>query len=638
MTRALAGVVHAHAGPRRDCARALAPHAARALSDGPLDLAYTGPPCPEGELVCLLDGFLDNAGELAGVLALAPRPPVERLLAHGWQRWGTELPARMRGDFVLLVWDRRSRTGLLARDQMGARPLFVHERSGTLSFAGEMRQLLALLDRRPAPDHAGIAHWLAMSNRPGPGTLFAGVRRLDPGTSLVLGEHGVRAERYWTPRYAEPLQASREELAALAREALERSVARRLDSAGVTGVLMSGGLDSGSVAALAARQAPGRVRAYSAVFPEHASVDESELIDELRRALGLAGANAQVRSGGLLASAIEAVDAWALPLRSWGDFWALPLLRAAAAEGVHTVLGGDGGDELFGVRAHLLADAVRAGHPLLASRLARELPGAGDRPSRRQLAAIVLDVGLVGALPRSLQKPALRARGDTAPPWFTPALARALRESQAPLAWLGLEGPRWWASVAHGLTRGVEEAGVFEYGRRRAAAAGLRTRQPLLDLDLVELALRMPPRASFDRHRTRPLLRAAMAGALPDAVRLRAGKARFDALVIDTLSGPDAAAIRALLCDRRAELAAHVDLPAAVRALLGEDRLRREQPFRWMSQLWRMTALEVWLRAEAAGGSAGAVGQRPDAGPARVRICPAGARETAPAARASLSV
>jgi hypothetical protein len=51
-----------------------------------------------------------------------------------------------------------------------------------------------------------------------------------------------------------------------------------------------------------------------------------------------------------------------------------------------------------------------------------------------------------------------------------------------------------------------------------------------------------------------------------------------------------------------------------------------------------MTALEVWLRAEAAGGSAGAVGQRPDAGPARVRICPAGARETAPAARASLSV
>ena len=120
----------------------------------------------------------------------------------------------MRGDFALLIWDRERGEGLLARDQLGVRSLFLHDAAGSLCFASEIRHLLALLPRRPAPDRVSVAHWLTMSHRPGSATLYAGIRRLDPGAMLLLDRDGVREKPYWTPRFSEPLSASEPQLAA----------------------------------------------------------------------------------------------------------------------------------------------------------------------------------------------------------------------------------------------------------------------------------------------------------------------------------------------------------------------------------------------------------------------------------------
>jgi asparagine synthase (glutamine-hydrolysing) len=600
MTRWLAGVFDP--SDRADCSRlagALAPHAATVLALGPLRIAHSGPASDTRLPLCLLDGFLDNASELRAALELPADTPPEEVLAAGWRRWGRGLPPRMRGDFALLIWDHEHAEGLLARDQLGVRSLFLHDAGGGLCFASEIRHLLALLPRRPAPDPVGVAHWLTMGQRPGSATLYAGIRRLNPGALLQLDRGGVREEPYWAPRFSEPLSESEPQLAARVRGALDRAVARRIAVDGLTGVLMSGGLDSASVAAVAATQAPGRVCAYSAVFPEHPAVDESALIQELRDSLDLGGVTAEVRAGGMLASALESIEAWEMPLLSWGDFWALPLLRAAAAEGVAVTLGGDGGDELFGARTSLLADRLRAGHPLQAVALAHELPGAGNRPARRDVARIVAGTAVAGALPYRLHRLARRPfarRG--APGWLRPQAARDLLDSEDPLAWKRMDGPRWWAEVAHGLTRGVEEIGVFEHQRQRAASAGLEARHPLFDLDLVELCLRQPPLATFDRHRNRPVLRAAMAGLLPDAVRLRPQKALFDSVLVDSLAGPDEALARALLSDPGAELRAYVDQGELQRTLFDDAAQRRRQPFRWMWQLWRLSTAECWLRAQ----------------------------------------
>jgi len=598
MTRWLAGVFDptGRADSSR-LARALEPHAATVIEAGALQVAYSGPASEEPGPLCLLDGYLDNASELSNALGSHHGAAPEQLLAAAWQRWGADLPARMRGDFALLIWDQMRGEGLLARDQLGVRSLFLHDGFGALCFASEIRHLLALLPRRPGPDPVSVAHWITMSNRPGSATLYEGVRRLNPGSATLLDRNGTRELRYWAPRFGEPLSDPEPQLAERVRAGLEGAVARKLSADSLTGVLMSGGLDSSSVAAVAATVAPGRVRAQAAVFPEHPAVDESALIDELRASLMLPGATAEVRAGGLLASALESLEDWQLPLRSWGDFWALPLLRAAAAGGVRVTLGGDGGDELFGARALLMADRLRAGHPLQALALARELPGAGDRPARRDVARIFATNAVAGALPYRLHSILQRplARRD-APSWLRTSTLSGMLDADDPLAWKRLDGPRWWAQIAHGLTRGVEETGVFEHQRRRAASAGLEARHPLFDLELVELCLRLAPLTSFDRYRSRPVLRSAMDGLLPDSVRLRPQKALFDSLLLDSLAGSDGAIARELLCDPAAELSAYVDL-AAMRSALFESPASGERSFRWMWQVWRLLTAECWLRS-----------------------------------------
>ncbi len=574
------------------------------LRCGPLLVSVRQPPLLVSQTLCLLDGVIDNNRDLARDLGCA-YSTIEDLLVSGYRRWGAELLPKLRGDFALLLWDEEQGEGLIARDQLGVRSVFLSDGPGGVYFATELNRLLSLLPRRPPPDPIGVAHWVAVSGRPGSGTLYTGIRRLEPGAILTLDRRGAREEHYWTPRFAEPLNVSDSELTALVRDSIGQAVQRRISPSGLTGVMMSGGLDSASVAAFAATHAPGRVAAYSAAFPEHPTVDESELIEGLRRTFNLSGATAQVRAGGLVASAAETVDTWQVPLASWGYFWAKPLLREAASAGVTVMLGGDGGDELFGARIWLLADLLRGGHLRQAFASARELPGAGDRPPRRAVARVVRDWGLVGALPYTLHGTLRRLRaGRGAPEWMKPQAARDLIDSDDPLAWKRMDGPHWWAQTAHLLTRVVEEAGIFESHRHSSVRAGLEARHPLLDLDLLELGLRQPPLATFDRHLDRPVMRSSVAGLLPDTVRLRPHKALFDPLLVDSLTGPDRAAVHQLLTDPKAELGAYLDMSAVGHAML-TDGASTASPFQWMQQLWQLVTIELWLRAQsdpAAGG------------------------------------
>jgi asparagine synthase (glutamine-hydrolysing) len=568
---------------------------------GTLELACDASAGATGPPLCLFDGWLDNAEALRSELAAEGERQVggsdEELLAAAFRRWGADLPGRMRGDFALLVWDSERRQGLLARDQLGVRPLFLHKVGERLRFAVELRDLLDLLPTTPAPDRAAVAHWIALSTRPGTGTLYEGVERLGPGEMLSFDPEGVELRRYWAPRFREPLTLPETQLVERVRGTLRGAVERRRDPGRQTGVLMSGGLDSASIAAVAGES----VRVYSATFPGHPETDEAEPIAELRRALGLRGVVAEVRPGGLLASVLEHLTAWRAPLIGWGDFWALPLLRTAAERGVGTMLGGDGGDELFAPRVYALADELQSGHPSRVLELARRLPGAGAHISRREEARMIARLAFAGAAP---PWPAGRRRPQWRAPeqrWLTRRTLAELRRSDDPDAWKRLDGPRWWANAAHGLAYGIEATGVFEHQRRRAEMAGLEARHPMLDLDLVELCLRQPPERTLDPRFSRPTLRAAMEGLLPDSVRLSPRKARFESLVVACLTGPDADAVRAILTSRGAELGAYVKRRKMVDALFGNGRTARADPFGWMWQVWRLLNAELWLQGQGAG-------------------------------------
>ena len=565
------------------------------LREGRLHLALVGPPPCASSLLVVFTGALDNRRELATVLECPAGAATESVLAAGYRRWGSELPGRIEGDFSLVVWDPQKQSGLIARDRLGVQGIYTHERSGALYFGSELRHLLACLPTRPAPDPAGVAHWAAGSTRPGIATLYEGVSRLAPASVILLGRGGHRSKAYWRPEYFVQGETTQEEEALRLRDGVSRAVARRIPETGHAGVLMSGGLDSAAVAAVAADVAPGRVSAYAGVFPEHPAVDESGLIALMRSRSRLGGIDAAVRPGGLLASAIEHLRAWGLPLLGWGDFWTLPLLRAAAAKGVTVTLGGDGGDELFAARSYLMADLLRSGRPRASARLLYRLPGAGKRPPRREALRLWLRHALAGSAPSWL---AQATPTGSAPSWLSRSSARELRRSEDPHAWMRIDGPRWWAHPAHALCRGVEEVGIFEHQRHRAGLAGVTARHPLLDSDLVTLALSQPPLMSFDPDLSRPLLREAMCGLLPEEIRRRPGKAWFDQLILDCLTGPDAPVIRALLTSTGAairEYTQHAGVLGALDDLHSADALRR---FRAMRVVWRLVTLECWLRTQ----------------------------------------
>ena len=188
---------------------------------------------------------------------------------------------------------------------------------------------------------------------------------------------------------------------------------------------------------------------------------------------------------------------------------------------------------------------------------------------------------------------------------MSPALHRAFRDSDVAADWKSSPGPRWWAYQTWMVTRQLGLGMVYDHVRRRAAAAGLEARHPLVDVDVIELVLALPPQLAYDTRFSRPLVREAMEGLVPDEVRLRPSKSTFDALFHDAMAGPDLAVARAVLEPGRAEVGAYVDLDLVGRRLLASPPPPGER-LQWALELWRLLTAECWLRLAAGGSGAAA--------------------------------
>jgi asparagine synthase (glutamine-hydrolysing) len=540
-----------------------------------------------GDITVAFEGRLTNRARLATELGVDAHPCA--ILAAGWARWGEGVVARCEGPLAVVVWDARQNTGVVARDALGHHSVYVHT-AGGLTLATEVAPLLRLLPRRPAPDDVAVAHWLTRRPLPGTRTLFAGVTRLAPGHLAMLTPDGAGApRRWWHAPGTGPLITDEHRASAHLRSAMQSAVGRALGDAQRPAVLLSGGFDSGSVAALAA---PARPATFSGVFPAHPEIDEAENIAASRAAHGLPGHEHPYAPASALAPALDFLALHALPPASPNAFIWRPVLRAAATAGHDALLDGEGGDELFGCSPWLIADALRAGRPDRALHLASRLPGMGEHPRPRWLVRALARYGVRGALPPRLHRRLRDARGratETVPGWLRPATAKHLTGDD-PWAWKATPGPRWRAGLVGAIVDGSEAMGAHEQLRREARLSGIAFRHPFRDPELLAAVLAIDPALMFDPRVDRPLARRAMAGIVPDAVRLSDRKPHFDRLLAEALAGPDRALATTLLGDD-ALVAEHVEL-APLRAGLDPDA-----PPRAAARLWRVLTLECWLRA-----------------------------------------
>ena len=527
-----------------------------------------------------LDGFL--LGSLADLEEVAGE----------WRRSGTAMAENLRGAFTLVVWDARERSGMVACDQFSLRPCLVHGLDGgELRFSTHLTTLRRMLPSDPAPDAGVIAPWIAPQYLQGHRTMLAGVERVGAARLVEMSSDAWDRRRYWAPQWRDTLDAPPDELVELLRAELQSAIGRRVPPGEPAGTILSGGVDSSVVLATAASLEPRRsLRAYSTVFPEWRTADESARIAATTTALGVPGTRFSLRPQGALRLALEQLrDSGTVP-GGPGAIVERPGVARAAADGVRVLLDGQGGDEVFGRSPYLLADCVRRVDLTGAARVLRLLvPERGKRLAKVVPAARLLrEFGIRPAIGRP-------SHAQLEPDWLNDTSKEALAQVHEPWPWMRRDVPRWWAYHAYLLSDHVEGSGLGEHIWERGAPFGLRSGAPLFDVELVELALQIPPWAHWQRL-DRALARATVAGQLPDEVRTNRRKANIGPFYLDVMTGPDSAILRELLLDPQARVREFAD-PGWIEQNVPRAPTREDPDWlMWTTVVWRLAMAECWLR------------------------------------------
>jgi asparagine synthase (glutamine-hydrolysing) len=563
-------------------------------SSGPLTITSSNvQPCGVAVRpnLCGFHGYVANLPQICNRLSLPLSTPPAAAVSELTRRDGLDAISQLRGAFILAVWDDDVRRGVIATDHLGAGGLFFWSDGRRLLFGSEIRAVLDLLSRTPSPDDDTLTRWLA-NDAPGAKTLYEGIFRLPGGEMIELVPGAWSSRRYWQLDYAPAPRGSADEYAVSVRRAAAGAVRSRLARGETTGILLSGGLDSSSIAALA-RGSGESLHGYSAVFPDDPEADESSLIELFSRSAGIPTTTLAVGGGSMLAPALEYLGEWRVPSVSPNLLFATPLVREAAHGTSSVLLDGEGGDELFGFSPYVFADLLMHGRLVRALRLASRIPGLSDEPRGKVLRSVLREWALKGALPHAVHRAARRWRPEHyGAPWLTRAAARRHGRSTDRWRWKRIDGPRWWASLADHVTESRQRSGAHDFLRHKSTLGGLQGRHPYLeDVDLTVQMLSLPPELSFDPTFDRPILRRAMKGLMPEEIRLRQQKSYFNVLLHRVLVDTDRDALLGLLHDR-AEVAAYVRVDVVRSYLQGAPT----RPATWGPIVWRAATAECWLR------------------------------------------
>jgi asparagine synthase (glutamine-hydrolysing) len=517
----------------RDALAHRGPDGAGTLVDGPvalgmrrlsiIDLEGGDQPIgnEDGTIQVVQNGEIYNYRQLRAELEraghrLATQSDTE-VLVHLYEDRGPRFVEVLRGMFALALWDARGRRLVLARDRFGIKPLAYRIEARNLLFASELRALPA-----GEIDLDALQAFLAFNSIPAPLTIWHGTRKLPAGHVLV-----------WTPgeephieRYARPEPAAAEAVRTegereLAEELLERlrdSVRAHLVSDVPVGVLLSGGVDSGALAALAALESSDRLRTFSIGF-EDASFDELGDARKVATRYSTDHHELVVRPAAddLLRRVVSAFD------EPFADSSALPtyLVSELAAREVKVALSGEGGDELFGGYHTYAADLLAPRFGPLARRLqplVERLPSSSARTSFDYKAK---------RFARAAHLPPLERHHGWKEIFSADARAELVTAGAAS-AW----DPVGVLRARYDETSGAEELarlqdvdlGVYLVDDllvktdRASMAHSLEARVPYLDTVVAELALALPTRMKVRGLAKKRLLRRAVAPLLPRSV------------------------------------------------------------------------------------------------------------------------
>jgi asparagine synthase (glutamine-hydrolysing) len=516
---------------------------------------------------------------------------------------GTRAPTLLRGMFAFAIWNSRARELFLARDRLGVKPLYATlTADGCLYFASEIKALVAAAAVTPALYLAALPDYLANHAPSGEATLFAGVRRLLPGHTLLWKDGNVRIERYWDVSFASVGESARSERDVVNEyaERFREAVRMRLMSDVPLGMFLSGGLDSASITAMMSGLVDEPIKTFSVAFAEREANElaYARLVAERYRT---DHREVVVRPHDFFAAVPKLIWHEDEPMAHPSSV-ALYFVSRLAAEHVKVVLTGEGSDETLagygrysrtvynvalGRRYERFAGAIfRA---VISRAIQRTVGGRGLRSTLGRsflclpadLTSLYFENFAVFSVPqqRELLTPSTREQLGDIDPYA--AQRSYLTQSQA-------------ESLLNTLLHVDIKTYLVELLMKQdqmSMAASIESRVPFLDHPLVEFTATLPERFKLRGLTGKVILRRAMQDALPSEI-LRRKKMGFPVPVGSWLRGAFRHVLDEYVLGERA-LARGLLNPVHLRRLV-ESHCRGDENH--SERLWALINLEIWHR------------------------------------------
>lgn len=539
--------------------------------------------------------FKELRGELQSFGHVFRTESDTEVIVHGYKQWGDDVLTHLNGMFGLAIWDVEKRRLVLARDPFGIKLIYYAINDNRLYFGSEVRAILQATQERASVDLTSLNLFLRYRYTPSPHTLFNGVRKLAPGTKLIV-ENGAHRVSRWhhsrpTPFLPEKSDAeAREEL----RELYKQAVRRHLISDVPVGLLLSGGIDSGLLLAL--------MNLYGKSWPTYTvgygtSYAEDELVtgEETARVLGSAHRSVTLTRG-MFEDALPKVVACLEEPVATPSIIPMYFVCERARHDVKTALIGQGPDELFGGYPRHLGLRYGGYWRALPAWMRTTASAAVTMLPRNEM----LQRGLYSlAVPDRMKR--YQNVLSIIPEWVTDSL---FYEGSLPLdagdsilsSWVDLEEPIEGTDDLGGLqyieVRSALPDELLMYADKLSMAHGLELRVPYLDKEIVQFAERLPARCKVRGRSQKWLHRSVARSYLPDTVinRIKGGFA--DTVVDSWFRGALNGRLADTFLDSQSKMYRYLK-PEAVRALYSAHVSGQRDNHKI---LFSLITFEEWLR------------------------------------------
>jgi asparagine synthase (glutamine-hydrolysing) len=573
---------------------------------GPGPLTMAG-----GKLAITADCRLDNRDELLARLGIRDKSVADAvLLMRAYLRWGEACPVHLQGDFAFAIWDSERQALFCARDHFGVKPFYYHATEQRFVFASEAGPILGIDGVGARISEHQISGFLAGLPDDPQSTHYADIFRLPARHTLTVTAQQVALRRYWQIEpSSRPIRSdTAEEFAHL----FSQSVRNRMRGTSAVGAMLSGGLDSSSIACVAgmqnATERKPRLPTFSLIFEKGSSMDERPFIDAVLQQQKVDGTLIPVGNYQPFAEFEQVLEEQEGTFLAPGLTLTRNLYRTAGAKGIKVLLDGHGGDEVVSQGHGHLHELANAGKWI---DLWREMRSASNTYGDGMLGLYFQFLTIYGPAWRiaklkhaanrvrnRIRKPAQASRGASWHGLINPDLAertdlvdRFHRAGYMPPTVSASEAltHRWILSNGY-----VPHS--FEVLDKAAANFGVEARYPFWDKPLVEFCLALPGEEKLSHGFGRYVLRRAMEGILPTAVQWRRDKIDFTANLVNGMLGNHRDLLERVLVADASRIAPYVNLPAVTAAYARLARQPDQAAPLDVQYVWRSVSLSLWLR------------------------------------------